>query len=60
MSLIDRDYMSETPEERQKARAKRIEKEKRVNELWCLYGKKHKTIFDKMKIRKLEKLNSMD
>ena len=60
MSLIDRDYMGETPEERQQARAKRIEKEKRVNELWRLYGKKHKTIFDKMKIRKLEKLNSMD
>ncbi len=43
-----------------KARSSRIERENRKTELWRLYGKKRKTIFDKMKIRKLEKLNLQD
>lgn len=60
MSLIDREYMGESPEQRKQAHDKRIEREKRVNELWRLYGKKHKTIFDKIKIKKIEKLNSLD
>lgn len=57
MSLMERDYMKESSEERQKARSLRIERETRKAELWRLYGKKHKTIFDKMKIKKLERLN---
>lgn len=60
MSLIERDYMGESSEERKKARSSRIERENRKTELWRLYGKKRKTIFDKMKIRKLEKLNLQD
>ncbi|RGI82257.1 hypothetical protein DXD84_12010 [Dorea formicigenerans] len=60
MSLIERDYMGESLEERKKARSSRIERENRKTELWRLYGKKRKTIFDKMKIRKLEKLNLQD
>lgn len=60
MSLIERDYMGENPEERKKARSSRIERENRKVELWRLYGKKRKTIFDKMKIKKLEKLNLQD
>ena len=60
MSLIERDYMGTSPEERKKARSSRIERENRKTELWRLYGKKRKTIFDKMKIKKLEKLNLQD
>ena len=45
MSLMERDYMKESSEERQKARSLRIERETRKAELWRLYGKKHKTIF---------------
>lgn len=57
MSLIERDYMGESSKERQEARSLRIERENRKAELWRLYGKKHKTIFDKIKIKKLEKQN---
>lgn len=57
MSLIEREYMGKSVEERQKERNKLIEKDNRRKELWSLYGKKHKTIFDKLRIRKLEKLN---
>jgi hypothetical protein len=60
MSLMERDYMKESSEERQKARSLRIERETRKAELWRLYGKKHKTIFDKMKIKKLERLNMQE
>lgn len=60
MSLMERDYMKESSEERQKARSLRIEREARKAELWRLYGKKHKTIFDKMKIKKLERLNMQE
>ena len=60
MNLMERDYMADSPEERKRAHDKRIEKEKRVEELWRLYGKKHKNFFDRRKIKKLEKLNSMD
>ena len=52
--------MKESSEERQKARSLRIERETRKAELWRLYGKKHKTIFDKMKIKKLERLNMQE
>ena len=34
MSLIERDYMKETYEDRKKARIERIEKEERKAELW--------------------------
>ena len=44
MSLIERDYMADNSEERKRAHDKRIEKEKRVEELWRLYGKKHKNM----------------
>ena len=47
MSLIERDYMADNSEERKRAHDKRIEKEKRVEELWRLYGKKHKNFFDR-------------
>lgn len=57
MSLIEREYMGKSVEERQKERSKLIEKDNRRKELWNLYGKKHKSIFDKLRIRKLEKLN---
>ena len=60
MSLMERDYMKESSEERQKARSLRIERETRKAELWRVYGKKHKTIFDKMKIKKLERLNMQE
>lgn len=36
-----------------------MSKKERSNELWRLYGKKYKTIFDKLKIRKLENLNRL-
>lgn len=36
-----------------------MSKKERSNELWHLYGKKHKTIFDKLRIRKLENLNRL-
>ena len=56
MSLIERDYMSE--KERKKARDKRItshkktprirynpiNKKDRIQELWWLYGKEHKSL----------------
>lgn len=57
MSLIEREYMGKSIEERQEERNKFIEKDNRRKELWALYGKKHKSIFDKLRIRKLEKLN---
>lgn len=57
MSLMERNYMKETYEDRKKARKERIEKEKRKSELWYLYGKNHKTIFDKMRIKELEQIN---
>lgn len=57
MSLIEREYMGKSVEERQAERNKLIEKDNRRKELWVLYGKKHKSIFDKLRIRKLEKLN---
>ena len=57
MSLMERDYMKETYEDRKKARIERIEKEARKAELWYLYGKKHKTIFDKMRIKEIEQIN---
>lgn len=57
MGLMERDYMKETYEDRMKARIERIEKEKRKEELWSLYGKKHKTIFDKMRIKEIEQIN---
>lgn len=57
MSLMERDYMKETYEDRKKARKERIEKEERKTELWYLYGKNHKTIFDKMRIKELEQIN---
>jgi hypothetical protein len=57
MGLMERDYMKETYEDRKKARIERIEKEERKSELWHLYGKEHKTIFDKMRIKELEQIN---
>ena len=57
MSLIERDDMKETYEDRKKARIERIEKEERKAELWYLYGKKHKTIFDKIRIKEIEQIN---
>lgn len=57
MSLMERDYMKETYEDRKKARKERVEKEERKAELWYLYGKKHKTIFDKMRIKEIEQIN---
>lgn len=60
MGLLERDYMKETFEERQQQQAKFLQKQKRKEELWKLYGKKHKTIFDKIRIKKLEKLNLSD
>ena len=57
MSLMERDYMKETYEDRKKARIERIEKEERKSELWYLYGKKHKTIFDKIRIKEIEQIN---
>ena len=57
MSLMERDYMKETYEDRKKARIERIEKEERKAELWYLYGKKHKTIFDKIRIKEIEQIN---
>lgn len=60
MSLLERDYMKESFEERQRQQTKFLQKQKRKEELWKLYGKKHKTIFDKIRIKKLEKLNLSD
>ena len=57
MSLMERDYMKETYEDRKKARIERIEKEERKAELWYLYGKKHKTIFDKIRIKEIEQIH---
>ena len=60
MGLLERDYMKESFEERQRQQIKFLQKQKRKEELWKLYGKKHKTIFDKIRIKKLEKLNLSD
>lgn len=60
MSLLEREYMKETFEEKKLQQNKFSQKQKRKNELWKLYGKKHKTIFDKIRIKKLEKMNLSD
>ena len=60
MSLMDRDYMHETEEERIRNNRKPLitnEKERRISELWKLYGKEKKSIFDKIKIKILENKN---
>ena len=59
MGLIDREYMYEDKADSKKKKVKHMSKKERSNELWRLYGKKHKTIFDKLKIRKLENLNPL-
>ena len=60
MSLLEREYMKETFEEKKLQQNKFSQKQKRKDELWKLYGKKHKTIFDKIRIKKLEKMNLSD
>lgn len=60
MAIIERDYMGESPESRELAYKKKLEREKRNKLLWELYAKKNKTIFDKLKIRKIEKENLRD
>lgn len=57
MSLSDRDYMYETYEEKQEARKRRIDKLDMRNELWYLYGKKHKTRRDRQRIKEIEYYN---
>lgn len=57
MGLSDREYMYETYEEKQKARKKRIDKLDMRNELWYLYGKKHKTRKDRQRIKEIEYYN---
>ena len=59
MGLIDREYMYEDKADCKKKKVKHMNKKERANELWRLYGKKYKTIFDKLKIRKLENLNRL-
>lgn len=60
MAIIERDYMGESSESRELAYKKKLEREKRNKLLWDLYAKKNKTIFDKLKIRKIEKENLRD
>ena len=57
MSLIERDYMRETYEEKKKAREKRIRELQQKDELWRLYAKNHKTFNDKKRIKELEYYN---
>lgn len=60
MALIERDYVGESVDSREKAYKKKLEREKRNKLLWELYAKKNKSIFDKWKIRKIEKKNLED
>lgn len=48
--LNERNYMNETPEEREK----RIQKANMQQELFRLYGIKKKSILDKWKIKRIE------
>lgn len=71
MSLMERDYMSE--KRTQKVRNKHIishkkthhirynpiNKKDRIQELWWLYGKEHKSFLEKCKIKIYEFLNSL-
>lgn len=57
MSLIERDYMRESYEDRKNAQKKRIREAQQKDELWKLYAKKRKTFIDKKRIKDLEYYN---
>ena len=57
MSLIERDYMHESYEDKKKAREKRIRESQQKDELWRLYTKKYKTFNDRKRIKDLEYYN---
>lgn len=60
MGLIDRIYMSDTVEQRTERMEKLKRMKRRTIEINKIKSKQHKTIFDKLKLKKLMKENRID